>query len=43
VIADAGEDVEKEEHSYIACEGQTATTTLEMILAVSQKNGNSST
>jgi hypothetical protein len=35
--ADAGKDVEKEEHSSIAGE------TMEINLVVSQKNGNSST
>jgi hypothetical protein len=43
VTADAGEDVEQEEHSSIAGGLQTYIATLEANLAVSQKTGNSST
>jgi len=43
VTADAGEDVEQEEHVVIADGVQAGTTTLEINLVVSQETGNSST
>jgi hypothetical protein len=43
VTADAGKDLEKEEHSSIAGELQVGTTTLAIILAVPQKIGHSTT
>jgi hypothetical protein len=43
VTADAGEDVEKENTPPLLMGLQAATTTLEISLAVSQKNGHSTT
>jgi hypothetical protein len=43
VTADAGKDVEKEEHSSIAGGLQSGTTTLEITLVLFQKIGHSTT
>jgi hypothetical protein len=43
VTADAGEDVEKDEHSSLLVGLQTGTSSLEISLAVPQKIGHSTT